>query len=76
MSHLPLRPAHSVEDIDVHEPAKLKLFTRQSLARYLGVHINTVDRIVRRGELPAYRISGRRRFHPDDVDYYIRAHRE
>ena len=65
-----------VADIAVRAPAVSAMFTRHTLAAYLGFHVNTVDRIVSRGEIPVYRIAGRRRFLPEDVDRYVREHRE
>ncbi|HTW41415.1 MAG TPA: helix-turn-helix domain-containing protein [Solirubrobacteraceae bacterium] len=76
MFRIPSSAAKPVENIAVREPVAIKMFTRQSLAAYLDVHVNTIDRIVRRGELPTYRVSGRRRFYPDDVERYVREHRE
>jgi excisionase family DNA binding protein len=74
---LPLRPgAGPVADIEVRPPVKIDMFTRYSLATYLGVHVNTVDRLVKRGEIPVYRVAGRRRFYPEDVEQYVRGHRE
>lgn len=74
---LPLRPpANAIANIEVRAPVKIEMFTRHSLASYLGLHVNTVDRIVKRGEIPVYRIAGRRRFYPEDVERYVRDHRE
>jgi excisionase family DNA binding protein len=68
--------ASPVENPAVREPEAIKMFTRHSLAAYLDVHVNTIDRIVKRGEIAVYRIGGRRRFFPDDVERYVREHRE
>ena len=65
-----------VESIDVHPPVRVALFTRHTLASYLDLHVNTIDRLVKRGEMPAYRVSGKLRFYPEDVERYIRDHRE
>jgi excisionase family DNA binding protein len=65
-----------LEDIPVRTPHKVALFTRHTLASYLNVHVNTVDRLVARGELTAYRIAGKRRFYPEDVERHIHAHHE
>lgn len=65
-----------VEAIEVRSPSRVALFTRQALASYLNLHVNTVDRLVKRGEIPAYRVSGKMRFYPEDVERYIRDHRE
>lgn len=65
-----------VEGIEVHPPSRVALFTRHTLASYLDLHVNTIDRLVKRGEIPAYRVSGKMRFYPEDVERYIRDHRE
>ena len=74
-----LRPhprAETVQPINVRPVGKVALFTRHTLASYLDVHVNTVDRLVKRGELVAYRVVGKLRFYPEDVEHYVRAHRE
>ncbi len=71
----PLEPG-MVEPINVRPPVRVALFTRHTLAAYLDLHVNTIDRLVKRGEIPAYRVSGKLRFYPDDVERYIRDHRE
>jgi excisionase family DNA binding protein len=73
-----LRPSvpGMVEPINVAAPQRVGLFTRHTLATYLGVHVNTIDRLIKRGELPAYRVAGKVRFYPADVECYIRKHRE
>lgn len=74
-----LRPrptAETVKPINVRVGEKVPLFTRHSLASYLNVHVNTIDRLVKRGEIVAYRVVGKLRFYPEDVERYVREHRE
>lgn len=74
-----LRPhprAEMVRPIDVRPVEKVALFTRHTLAAYLDVHVNTIDRLVKRGEIVAYRVAGKLRFYPEDVERYVREHRE
>jgi excisionase family DNA binding protein len=74
-----LRPrprAEMVQPIDVRPVEKVALFTRHTLAAYLDVHVNTIDRLVKRGEIVAYRVVGKLRFYPEDVERYIRENRE
>jgi len=47
------------------------LLTRELAAAYLAVSTRTLDRIVRAGELRAYRIGGHRRFRIEDIDEFI-----
>jgi excisionase family DNA binding protein len=37
-----------------------RLLTRHEIAARLGLHVNTVDRSTKRGEIPVVRIGGRR----------------
>lgn len=74
-----LRPrptAETAQSINVRVDEKVPLFTRHTLASYLNVHVNTIDRLVKRGEIVAYRVVGKLRFYPDDVERYVREHRE
>ena len=47
------------------------MLTRESAAACLAVSTRTLDRIVRAGELRAYRIGGHRRFRIEDIDEFI-----
>jgi excisionase family DNA binding protein len=74
-----LRPranAETAQAITVRTVEKVPLFTRHTLASYLDVHVNTIDRLVKRGEIAAYRVVGKLRFYPEDVERYVREHRE
>ena len=74
-----LRPrptAEMAQDINVRVSEKVPLFTRHTLASYLNVHVNTIDRLVKRGEIVAYRVVGKLRFYPEDVERYVGQHRE
>jgi len=52
-----------------------KLLTIDEVSERLSVSISTVRRIVREDALPAYRVGGRLRFKPREVEAYIDAHR-
>jgi excisionase family DNA binding protein len=74
-----LRPrltAEKVQSVSVRAEERVALFTRHTLASYLDLHVNTIDRLVKRGEIPAYRVVGKLRFYPEDVERYVREHRE
>lgn len=43
-------------------------FNRREAAEYLGVHLNTLDRYVKRGSIPAHRIGAAVRIHRDELD--------
>ena len=53
------------------ESTPVPMLTRDDTAAYLNVSTRTLDRIVRAGEIPAYRIRGHRRFRIVDIDVYI-----
>jgi excisionase family DNA binding protein len=74
-----LRPRPTAEmatDITVRVAEKVPLFTRHTLASYLNVHVNTIDRLVKRGDLAAYRVVGKLRFYPEDVEQYVQERRQ
>jgi excisionase family DNA binding protein len=74
-----LRPrptAETATGITVRVGEKVPLFTRHTLASYLNVHVNTIDRLVKRGDLAAYRVVGKLRFYPEDVEQYVQERRQ
>jgi excisionase family DNA binding protein len=48
--------------------------TVRDLARYLDCHQGTIYRLVRQGELPAFRLGGSWRFRRDQIDEWIKEH--
>jgi excisionase family DNA binding protein len=52
-----------------------QLFDRESLAEYLRLSTDTVDRLVKAGKLPCVRIGHQVRFTLEDVDGFIERHR-
>jgi excisionase family DNA binding protein len=53
----------------------VEMFDKQTLARYFRVSVDTIERLVKAGELPAVRIGSQVRFTLDDVDAFIARHR-
>jgi excisionase family DNA binding protein len=49
----------------------VEMFDKQTLARYFRVSVDTIDRLVKAGKLPAVRIGNQIRFTLDDVDAFI-----
>ncbi len=47
----------------------------ESVAQRLNVSVNTVRNLVKRGELPAYRIGNQLRFEEEEVKAYIASRR-
>jgi excisionase family DNA binding protein len=52
-----------------------QLFDRESLAEYLRLSTDTVDRLVKAGKLPCVRIGHQVRFTFEDVEGFIERHR-
>jgi excisionase family DNA binding protein len=59
----------------VEPAARTEMFDKQNLARYFGVSVDTIERLVKAGDLPAVRIGGQVRFTLEDVDGFIHKHR-
>jgi excisionase family DNA binding protein len=69
----PLRPqSQALPDAEVALDA---LLTREQLARFLAVHTNTVDRLVRDGKLSAYHFGRNVRFRLRDIEAFLDEHR-
>jgi excisionase family DNA binding protein len=66
-------PASSSEAVE--PSARSKMFDKQNLARYFGVSVDTIERLVKAGDLPAVRIGSQVRFTLEDVDGFIHRHR-
>jgi excisionase family DNA binding protein len=47
----------------------------EAVAERLGISISTVRALVRKGELPAYKVGGQLRFEKDDIEAYLTARR-
>jgi excisionase family DNA binding protein len=52
-----------------------QLFDRESLAEYLRLSTDTVDRLVKAGKLPCVRIGAQVRFTLEDVESFIASNR-
>ena len=47
----------------------------EAVAERLGISVSTVRALVRKGELPAYKVGGQLRFERDEVEAYLAARR-
>lgn len=47
------------------------LLTTAQAADYLGIHVETLRRLIRSGELPVIQVGARYRIHPDDLPQRI-----
>ena len=66
----PVRRPNDRAQSDDSMPTRAML-TRDATAAYLAVSTRTLDRLVRAGEIPAYRIGGHRRFRIEDIDLFV-----
>lgn len=58
-------------DARAYSDARPALLTSEDVSRILGVHRNTVRRLVRRGQLRAIHVGRLPRFRPEDLDAYL-----
>src|SRR4051794_31579131 len=59
----------------VRERVYRQLFDRESLAEYLRLSTDTIDRLVKAGKLPCIRIGHQVRFTLEDVEAFVERHR-
>jgi excisionase family DNA binding protein len=66
-------PAASVDGrpTAIASAGRRPLLTPRGLAAYLSLSERTVRELLRRGELPSYKVAGARRIDPDDVDVWL-----
>jgi putative molybdopterin biosynthesis protein len=62
--------------IEVEMPARRPFFTTATLARYLAVSERTIRDMLKREDIPSYKVAGARRIDPVDVDSYLAEHRD
>lgn len=55
-------------------PEGRMLLTAKEVRRALGVSVQNFERILKRGEIPVVRVDRLRRFRPEAVAEWIRAH--
>ena len=76
-SRLRLHGAGSVDaEVAVLPTARRQLFTPETLAAYLNISERTLRELLRQREIPSYKLGGSRRIAPEDVDAWLRAHRD
>jgi len=52
-------------------PSRVQIMTPKEAAKYLGLHLITVYRLTKKGELPGFKIGGQWRFKKDFLDSWI-----
>jgi excisionase family DNA binding protein len=59
------------EKAEEKRPLRSQIMTPREAARYLGLHLITIYRLIKKGELPGFRIGGQWRFKKDLLDSWI-----
>ncbi len=54
-------------------PIRTQIMTPKEAAKYLGLHIITIYRLVKKGGLPGFKVGGQWRFKKDLLDEWIAA---
>ena len=53
------------------EPMRTQIMTPKEAAQYLGLHLVTIYRLIKKCELPAFKLGGQWRFKKDLLDEWI-----
>ncbi|UCG34593.1 MAG: helix-turn-helix domain-containing protein [Candidatus Omnitrophota bacterium] len=51
--------------------ARTQIMTPKEAAKYLGLHLITIYRLIKKGELPGFKVGGQWRFKKDLLDTWI-----
>lgn len=51
--------------------SRTQIMTPKEAAKYLGLHLITIYRLIKKGELPGFRVGGQWRFKKDLLDSWI-----
>lgn len=58
-------------DFPKDKPSRTQIMTPKEAAKYLGLHIITIYRLIKKGELPGFKVGGQWRFKKDLLDSWI-----
>ena len=51
--------------------SRSQIMTPKEAAKYLGLHLITIYRLIKKGELPGFKVGGQWRFKKDLLDVWI-----
>ena len=51
--------------------SRTQIMTPKEAAKYLGLHLITIYRLIKKGELPSFKVGGQWRFKKDLLDEWI-----
>ena len=52
-------------------PFRTQIMTPKEAAKYLGLHLITIYRLIKKGKLPGFKVGGQWRFKKDILDAWI-----
>lgn len=58
-----------------HTAALSPLMMPKEVAKYLHIHLTTLYRMMKRGEIPALKLGGHYRFKRDEIEKWVAARR-
>lgn len=60
------------EDLSKYKkPSRTQIMTPKEAAKYLGLHLITIYRLIKKGQLPGFKVGGQWRFKKDLLDDWI-----
>ena len=59
------------KNTEQQRPFRTQIMTPREAAQYLGLHLVTIYRLIKKGELPGFKIGGQWRFKKDLLDAWI-----
>jgi len=62
----------SEKNTNKQRPFRTQIMTPKEAARYLGLHLVTIYRLIKKGQLPGFKIGGQWRFKKDLLDEWIK----
>lgn len=54
-----------------NKPKRTQIMTLQEVSKYLGVHPITIYRLLKKADIPAFKIGGQWRFKKDVLDLWL-----
>ncbi|MBU2101887.1 MAG: helix-turn-helix domain-containing protein [Candidatus Omnitrophota bacterium] len=58
-------------DVPKRTLSRSQIMTPKEAAKYLGIHLITTYRLIKKGEIPGFRVGGQWRFKKDVLDSWI-----
>lgn len=65
------QPKEQVQEFQYPRKERTQIMTPKEAAKYLGFHLVTIYRLLKKGEVPATKIGGQWRFKKDVLDAWL-----